>query len=263
MKDATARMPVLFVGHGSPENGVEDNEFSREWVKIAKTLPKPKAILSISAHWETDGNRVTGMAEPKTIHDFYGFQDELYEKEYPAPGSPELAGRVAKLLKSHKAGLDMGWGLDHGTWIVLTRMYPKADIPVVQLSLDDGASDDVHYNIGAALRPLRDEGILILGSGNIVHNLGMMAIDDEPYPWASEFDRTVKGHILRGEHDKLIDYSALKNSGYAIPTNEHYLPLIYALGAAGKDDKPEFHCEKIFAKSVGMTTIVFNSIEKS
>ena len=200
------RMPVLFVGHGSPMNAIEDNEFSQAWIEAAKKLPQPKAILCVSAHWETRGSQVTAMEKPQTIHDFYGFPRPLFEKLYPAPGSPQLAKRVCELITTSKVTLDQSWGLDHGTWSVLCRMFPNADIPVVQLSLDRSQDAAFNHELGRQLQQLRDEGVLIVGSGNIVHNLRVVVFEDKAYDWAIEFDEKVKQWILAGEHDPIIHY---------------------------------------------------------
>jgi len=182
------RMPVLFVGHGSPMNAIEDNEFARAWTEAGKDLPRPKAVLCVSAHWETAGTQVTAMDTPQTIYDFYGFPPELYAKTYPASGSPELAQRVIEMARPVEVVADLGRGLDHGAWSVLARLFPRADVPVVQLSLDHRLSPQAHYDLGRALQPLRTEGVLILGSGNIVHNLSLVVWADTAYDWAVEFD---------------------------------------------------------------------------
>lgn len=202
----TDRFPVLFIGHGSPMNAIENNEFSATWEELGQTLPKPRAVLCISAHWETRGTRVTAMATPRTIHDFYGFPRELNEKQYPAPGSIELVERVRANVKSVPVLEDQEWGLDHGSWSVLCRMYPGAEIPVVQLSLNRELSLESHYQLGSELRPLRDEGVLILGSGNMVHNLRMAAWVDSGYDWAVAYDASLKQWIQNGEHDQVVNY---------------------------------------------------------
>jgi 4,5-DOPA dioxygenase extradiol len=186
------RMPVLFVGHGSPMNAIEDNEFSRSWIAVGKALPRPNTILCVSAHWETKGTQVTAMEKPRTIYDFYGFPPELYAMMYPAPGSPELARRVRDLAEADGITPDLTWGLDHGTWSVLRRLFPKADVAVIQLSLDVTKNAQAHYDLGRQLQPLRDEGVLIIGSGNIVHNLRTVVFEDTAYDWAVEFDGKVK-----------------------------------------------------------------------
>jgi 4,5-DOPA dioxygenase extradiol len=249
----TSRMPVLFVGHGSPMNAIEDNEFSRAWKLAAKAIETPKAILCVSAHWETNGTKVTAMPKPKTIHDFYGFPKELFDKEYPAPGSPELAKHTSQLVHKTNVALDMEWGLDHGTWSVLAPMFPKADIPVFQLSLDRTKPPSYHYELSNELAALRDRGVLIIGSGNIVHNLGMMQWKDEPYDWATEFDQKVKTLILQRDHASLVAYQNLgKAAQLSIPTNEHYLPMLYTLGLREKDDDLSFFAEKATMGSISM-----------
>src|SRR6266702_8292273 len=219
------RMPALFVGHGSPMNAIEETVYAAAWREAGVSIPRPKAILCISAHWENEGTFVTAMTEPKTIHDFYGFPDELYRVQYPAPGSKELAERVREMVASTAVRLDDGysWGLDHGAWSVLRRMYPEADIPTVQLSLDRTQHPRFHYDLGAELTALRNEGVLIVGSGNIVHNLRLLQWDArEPYPWATEFDQMSAELILAGEHDRLVAYPAL---GEAVSFFAEGLPL--------------------------------------
>lgn len=252
---SSGRMPVLFVGHGSPMNAIEDNEFNRAWAEMGRALPRPQAILCISAHWQTRGAHVTAMAAPQTIHDFYGFPDELYRQKYPAPGSPELA-RLVQETVSVPVGLDQAWGLDHGAWSVLLRMFPGADIPVVQLSLDATQPPAQHYALGRALRPLRDRGVMILGSGNIVHNLRLMCWEDRAYDWATEFDVTAAQLILAGDHAALADYGKLgRAAALSIPTDEHYLPLLYALGA-GEDGEPiHFFADRVTYCSISMRSL--------
>ncbi len=252
------RMPAIFVGHGSPMNGIENNAFAENWRDMATKIPRPKAILCISAHWETRGTRVTSMPLPRTIHDFGGFPEELYRLQYPAPGSAELARMVQGMLKGIPVILDSQWGLDHGTWIVLRRMYPGADIPVVQLSLDYEKSPQEHYSLAKKLSPLRDKGILLIGSGNIVHNLGIMTLDKDEYPWARTFDTTVATLIKEGSHAKLIDYPTIPHADLAMPTNEHYLPLLYMLAVQQKWDKISFSAEQIVMGSVGMRSVLFS-----
>ena len=249
------RMPVLFVGHGSPLNAIEDNEFGRAWAAVGRALPRPRAILCVSAHWESAGVRVTAMARPRTIHDFGGFPPELYAMQYPAPGSPEVARLVAETLSAPVA-LDADWGLDHGTWSVLARMFPAADVPVVQLSLDRGLTPAEHYALGRALLPLRDAGVLVVGSGNIVHNLGRVRWEDRAHPWAVEFDETVRGLIVAGDHAALIGYEALgRAAALSIPTNEHYLPLLYALALQTPADEVRFFAEKVTLGSMSMRSV--------
>jgi 4,5-DOPA dioxygenase extradiol len=250
------RTPVLFIGHGSPMNAIEDNEFSRGWSEASKALPRPRAILCISAHWETRGLGVTAMDKPRTIHDFGGFPAELYAKQYPAPGSPWLAQRAGELIHSAAVVPDQRWGLDHGTWSVLCRMYPEATIPVVQLSLDRTQASSFHYQLGKELRPLREEGVLIIGSGNIVHNLRLIAWEGKPFEWAVDFDRQVKDWILHAEHDPIIQYEKQGRAAeLAINSAEHYLPLLYVLGAMQPGEPVAFFNENIFAGSLSMRCV--------
>jgi 4,5-DOPA dioxygenase extradiol len=250
------RMPVLFVGHGSPMNAIEDNEFSQAWIEAAKKLPLPKAILCVSAHWETRGSQVTAMEKPQTIHDFYGFPRPLFEKQYPAPGSPQLAKRVGELITTSKVTLDQSWGLDHGTWSVLCRMFPNADIPVVQLSLDRSQDAAFNYALGRQLQQLRDEGVLIVGSGNIVHNLGVVVFEDKAYDWAIEFDEKVKQWILAGEHDPIIHYENQGRSALlSINSAEHYLPLLYILALQQPGEPVSFFADKVWGGSLSMRCV--------
>ena len=250
-------MPVIFVGHGSPENALAANAYTLEWKKIGKEIPRPALILCVSAHWVIhEGTAVTAMSRPRTIHDFYGFPDELYAVRYDAPGSPEGAILVQDAVKSTAVETDYEWGLDHGTWSVLTHMYPDADIPVIQLSLNYHHSPGLHFRIAQELQSLRERGVLIIGSGNLVHNLAMLRTGATPYPWATEFDLTVKNLIELRDYPALVSYTSLKNAGMAHPSAEHYLPLLYALGAAG-EDRPYFFSETIFAGSVSMRGVFF------
>ena len=247
------KLPALFVGPGSPMNAIEDNPFSQAWEALGRALPRPEAILCISAHWETHGTGVTAMPQPRTIYDFYGFPRPLYEKKYPAPGSPELARQVQQAVHSTQVVLDEALGLDHGTWSVLCRMFPAADIPVVQLSLDHDQPPAFHYALGQELRALRRQGILIIGSGNMVHNLGVMAWQDEPFDWAQEMDAKMAQLILAKKHVALVDYEALGPSArLAIPTNEHYLPLLYVLALQEDDDQVSFFSERVTLGSISM-----------
>lgn len=251
------RMPSLFIGHGSPMNAIEENLFAAAWMDAALAIPRPKAILSVSAHWETDGSMVTAMASPRTIHDFYGFPEELFRVEYPAPVAPELAERVVKLFKDNEVKADESWGLDHGTWSVLRRMYPKANIPVIQLSLDRQKSPREHVALAKQLLPLRDEGVLIIGSGNIVHNLPLMRWhDDSPYPWASEFNAMATGLIREGDLDRLTDYAALGDAArLSIPTSEHYLPLLYSLALRTTGDPVSIFSNQVVLGSISMQSV--------
>jgi 4,5-DOPA dioxygenase extradiol len=262
--DKGQRMPAIFVGHGSPMNAIEDNEFSRRWQQLGKSLPRPKAILCISAHWETWGTLVTAMEQPRTIHDFGGFPPELYRAQYPVPGSSWLAGEIRNSLASTKASFDLDWGLDHGSWSVLQRMFPAADLPVVQLSLDYTKSAKEHLAIGRRLGHLRDKGILILGSGNMVHNLGLVEFStDKPgdfnrpfgFPWALAANDLFKKLINNGRHEELADYLSLGEAvQLAVPTPEHFLPLLYILAVKREGDKISYFNDKPLAGSLTMTS---------
>lgn len=256
--EETSLMPVLFAGHGNPMNAILDNSFTKGWSNSVKDLKTPKAILCISAHWETKGTFVTAMEKPKTIHDFYGFPKALFDLQYPSPGSPDYAKEVTELVKKTTVKLDYDWGLDHGTWSVLVKMYPKADIPVFQMSLDYSQSAQYHYDLAKELAGLRKKGVLIVGSGNIVHNLRMADLSDkaEPYDWAIEFDATAKKLIDSGDHQKLIDYKKLGNSALlSIPSPEHYLPLLYTLALKEKDEKVSYFNEEIAFRSGSMRSV--------
>lgn len=254
-----SRMPVIFFGHGSPMNAIENNSYSKAWEDIGKKLPKPSAIISISAHWYINGVFLTSMPEPKTIYDFVGFPEELYKIEYPAPGDTKLARRAQKLLLSAGAKLDTEWGLDHGTWSVLSRVFPKADIPVIQLSIDQSQPAAFHYEIGRKLKLLRDEGILIIGSGNLVHNLYLYSWDSrqsKPYDWALRFQEKACGLILAKDYQPLIDYKKLGQDALnSAPTPEHYLPLLYVLGLSEKEEPIEFFAEGIAGGSISMLSL--------
>lgn len=246
-------MPALFVGHGSPMNAIEDNEFSRTWIELGKELPQPKAILCVSSHWETHGTQVTAMDAPRTIHDFYGFPAELYRQRYPAPGAPQLAERIRQALDPVLVDFDFQWGLDHGTWSVLMRLFPSANVPVVQLSLNRTMPPAVHYQLGKSLRPLRDEHVLIIGSGNMVHNLGIMRWQDMAYDWAAEFDLTLKLLIEAGDHEAIVNYQQFGRAAQlAIPTNEHFLPFLYVLAVRDADEPISFFAEKVTFGSISM-----------
>ena len=258
--DSTETMPVLFLGHGSPMNALEENDFVAGWRAVGKTLPKPTAILCISAHWETKGTFVTAMEKPRTIHDFGGFPQALFDMEYPAPGSQELANQTRQLIKLAEVGLDQRWGLDHGCWSVLCRLFPKADIPIVQLSLDYSLSPERHYALAKELAELRNKGILIVGSGNLVHNLGALAWDrlndSYGYDWALEANDKMKELIQQGDHKALINYSSLgKAFQQAIPTPEHYLPLLYALALQRKGENIQFFNDQPVGGSLTMTSV--------
>jgi 4,5-DOPA dioxygenase extradiol len=252
---------VLFLGHGSPMNAIEENEFVEGFRAVAKTLPIPDAILCVSAHWETRGTLVTAMEEPRTIHDFYGFPPELYDVQYPAPGGPRLAKEVKSLTKKAEVGLDHEWGLDHGCWSVIKHLYPKADVPIVQMSLDRNKTPQAHYELAKQLSPLRRKRVLIVGSGNIVHNLGMIAWDkiNAPgygYDWAIEANEKMKKFILSNNYQQLINYRVQGRAfDLAIPTPEHYLPLLYALALKEKDEETTLFNDKALAGSLTMTSL--------
>jgi 4,5-DOPA dioxygenase extradiol len=253
----TEKMPVLFVGHGSPMNAIEDNEFGRAWTEMGQQLPKPKAILAVSAHWETMGTKVTAMEKPKTIYDFYGFPKELYEVTYPAAGSPDLAQTIRKVIKMTDVQPDMTWGLDHGTWSVLHRMFPLADVPVVQLSLDRSKGPRHHYQLGQQLKELREEGVLIISSGNIVHNLRMVVFDESvKFNWAESFDGKVKQWILAGDHEAMIEYQKQgREAELSINSAEHYLPLLYTLGIQDEGESISFFADKMSYGAISMRSI--------
>jgi 4,5-DOPA dioxygenase extradiol len=251
-----SKMPILFVGHGSPMNAIEDNEFGRAWAAAGQALPRPKAILAISAHWQTTGTQVTAMEKPRTIYDFYGFPKALYEVQYPAPGAPDLAETVRRVVKMAAVQPDLTWGLDHGTWSVLRRMFPNADVPVVQLSLDHAKTPQQHYQLGQQLRELREEGVLIIGSGNIVHNLRMVVFEDVAYDWALQFDQDVKTRILADDHDPLIQFEKLgQAAALSINSGEHYLPLLYILGLKEPGDPVSFFADKVWGGSLSMRSV--------
>lgn len=258
--DNTVKMPVLFLGHGSPMNAIEENEFVTGFRNIAKTIPKPNAILCISAHWETKGTFVTAMQNPSTIHDFGGFPKELFEVQYPAPGSPELAKETKSLITKTEVGLDDKWGLDHGAWSVIKHLYPNADIPVIQLSLDYSQTPQYHYELSQQINSLRKKGVLIIGSGNMVHNLRMVEWkrlnETFGYDWAMEANDKMKQHILSGNHQQLINFrSQGKAFDLAIPTPEHYLPLLYTLALQEKNEDVKLFNDKAVAGSLTMTSL--------
>lgn len=260
-KHEDEKHPVLFIGHGSPMNGIEDNEFSRTWAQMGQEIPKPKAVLVVSAHWLTRGSFVTAMEEPKTIHDFGGFPQELFDVQYPAKGSPALAETTATLVTSTDVGLDHDWGLDHGTWTVVRHMYPDADIPVLQFSIDYAKPPQYHYELGKELATLRKKGVLIIGSGNMVHNLRMIDWQklNEPnygYNWAIEMNEIFKQRIINGNHKDLVDYQNLnKAATLAIPTPDHYYPLIYTLALQEDKDEISFFNDRLIGGSLNMTSV--------
>jgi 4,5-DOPA dioxygenase extradiol len=254
----TKKMPVLFVGHGNPMNAIEDNEYSRGWTEIAKKIPKPEAILSVSAHWYTEGTRISDAEKPKTIYDMYGFPEELYQVTYSAPGAPELARQVKGMI-SAAVEIDNSWGIDHGTWSVLHRMYPDADIPVLQLSVDSLTSFDAHFRIGQELSSLREKGVLIMGSGNVVHNLGMAKWGMESgYSWADEFDAYIRDRITARQYGDAVNYSSAgKSAEMAFFTPEHFYPLLYVLGASGSEDRLTIFNDSRTMGSISMTSYLF------
>jgi 4,5-DOPA dioxygenase extradiol len=253
------RMPALFVGHGSPMNAIEENQFVQGWKEITHTFDKPKAILVISAHWVTQGTHINDAIKPRQIYDMYGFPEALYKLVYDVSGSPELAHSTIKLLNRDVA-IDNSWGIDHGTWSVLCKMYPEADIPVLQLSIDRNASAETHYQIGKQLRSLRDEGILILGSGNVVHNLSKINWDmDGGYAWAEEFDNYILTNIKNRNYDNVMNYRLVgKASDLAFYTTEHFYPLLYVLGASLDEDTVTVFNQSCLMGSMSMTGYLFN-----
>ena len=253
------KMPILFVGHGSPMNAIEDNTYTRGWKEMAEKLSKPRAILSISAHWYTKGTRVMNEENPKTIYDMYGFPKELYEITYNTPGNPKLAGDAKKLI-TRESAFDNSWGIDHGSWSVLVHMYPERDIPVFQISIDGAAPPEVHYKIGQELKPLRDEGVLLFGTGNIVHNLGLVnwGMADKGFDWAYQFDDFMKQNIENGNHQEVLNYQSLgETAKLAVPTPDHFNPILYILGASDKGDKISIFNNSCMMGSLSMTSYLF------
>lgn len=252
-------MPVIFLGHGNPMNALQDNDYTKAWARIGDEIPRPEAILSVSAHWYIPQTAVTAMPAPRTIHDFAGFPEDLYQVTYPAPGDPVLANRIQALLSPNLVGLDNQWGLDHGTWSVLCHIYPDADIPVVQLSIDWTKPPEFHYEIGKMLAPLREEGILIIGSGNLVHNLHAYSWSRhpvEPFDWAVRFEKRVKELLLDANDNPLINYMTLgKDAILSIPTPDHYLPLLYVIGCRKGDEKVSFPVKGFDGGSVSMLSV--------
>jgi len=255
------RMPVLFLGHGSPMNAIEENEFVAEFRKLGNEIQRPQAILCVSAHWETRGTHVTAMPTPRTIHDFGGFPPELFAVQYPAPGSPELAVGTQKLVTSTTVGLDQQWGLDHGAWSVVKHLYPNADVPMVQLSLDRGLSPEQHYALAKQLGALREKGVLIIGSGNMVHNLGLVAWErvneiDFGFDWALEARAIFNQAILTGDHKALVNYAKLGSAVQrAIPTPEHFLPILYTLALQRPGDHVSLFNDKAIGGSISMSSV--------
>jgi 4,5-DOPA dioxygenase extradiol len=258
MLPSRTRMPVVFFGHGSPMNTLDHNQYTEAWRRIGESIPAPKAVLCVSAHWYTEGTAVTAMSRPKTIHDFYGFPQALFEVQYPAPGAPGLASRVRELLAPVDVGLDESWGLDHGTWSVLKHVYPNADIPVLQLSIDGTQPPRYHYETGRRLASLRDEGILIAGSGNVVHNLRMMKRSGgQAYDWAQRFNERIREALAARDHDTLVDFEKLgQDARLSVPTPEHYLPLLYIAGLQDSDESMSFPVDGYDLGSISMLTAV-------
>lgn len=252
------RLPAIFVGHGNPMNALADNEYTRAWRNIGASIPKPRAVLSVSAHWFVPSTAVTAMPTPRTIHDFGGFPRELSEFQYPAPGSPAVAAEVRDLLGGN-VQLDQSWGLDHGAWGVLCHMFPDADVPVVQLSINRSLSAQDHYQLGRSIARLRERGILIVASGNLIHNLREYAWGEDgvqPYDWALRFETQAKAAMLSGNHQTLIDYQTLgRDALLSAPTPEHYLPLLYVLGAQSPEDAVSFPVAGIDGGSISMLSV--------
>jgi 4,5-DOPA dioxygenase extradiol len=252
-------LPAVFFGHGNPMNAIQHNAYTEAWSEIGRKIGKPKAILSISAHWYVPMSGVTISTSPRTIHDFGGFPEELFRVQYPAPGEPALAQRVQKLLAPIAVEQDPHWGLDHGTWSVLCHVYPEADVPIVQLSIDERQSPEFHFELGRRLAPLREEGVLIVGSGNLVHNLHTYAWGrhpQAPYDWAVRFEQQAREMLLQGEHKPLIGYEDLgRDAHLSVPTPDHYLPLLYAMGARQPGDSVSFPVEGVDGGSISMLSV--------
>lgn len=256
----TERMPVLFLGHGSPMNAIEENEFVKGFRNVASEVPKPQAILCVSAHWETRGTFVTAMEQPRTIHDFGGFPQALFDVQYPAPGDPKLAEEVKRTVKGTSVVLDQSWGLDHGAWSVVKNMYPNADVPIIQMSIDQNLAPERHYALAKEIATLRDKGVLIIGSGNMVHNLGMVAWDkldqSYAYDWALEASDRMKHAITSGDHAPLINFHAQGRAfDLAINSGEHFIPLLYTLALQNKNDRATLFNDKAMAGSLTMTAV--------
>jgi 4,5-DOPA dioxygenase extradiol len=252
-------MPVLFIGHGSPMNAIEDNEFTRNWTKISGQLPKPKAVLMVSAHWYTQGTRINDDIKPRMVYDMYGFPDELYSINYPANGAPEAAHLVSEML-SKDVVIDNSWGFDHGNWVVMKYLFPKADIPLFQLSIDYLADMNTHFKLGQELNKLREQGILIIGSGNVVHNLPLYSYDKEGgFEWANEFDTYIRKLILQKDYTSTIEYHKAERASFlAVPTPDHYIPLLYVLGAVDIEDKVSVFNNSCINGSMSMTCYHFS-----
>lgn len=266
MSATNTRMPAVFFGHGSPMNTLERNRHTEAWQAVGRAIARPKAVLVVSAHWYIRGTAVTAMTNPQTIHDFGGFPPALHAYQYPAQGDPALAAQVCDLLTPLAIQRDHEWGLDHGTWSVLAHVYPNADIPVVQLAIDRTQPPSYHYELGHRLAPLRDEGILIVGSGNIVHNLGLIKWGGQAaaYPWATQFDRTFRENLERRDHEPLIEYAGLGESArMSIPTPDHYLPALYVLGAQRDDDALSIVTDGIELGSISMLSFAFEHAQSA
>ncbi|MFA6470183.1 MAG: 4,5-DOPA dioxygenase extradiol [Bacteroidota bacterium] len=257
---SSERMPLLFVGHGNPMNAIEVNRYSTAWKEVGQRLPRPQAILSISAHWLTRGTRVLAMEQPRTIHDFGGFPEELFAQQYPAPGAPEFAKETQRLSVQQHIMLDDNWGFDHGTWSVLKQMFPKADIPVFQLSIDYSKPMEYHIALAKEIRVLRNKGVLVIGSGNIVHNLRAVNFQQnaKPYDWAIEFDARIKQWLESGDHRSILEFQKLGSiSQLAHPTVDHFLPLLYVLGFQHTEETPRFFNDDFDMSSVSMRSMIF------
>jgi 4,5-DOPA dioxygenase extradiol len=253
----TTRMPAIFFGHGSPMNALEDNRYTRAWEDFGKNLPRPKAILAVSAHWTIRGTAVTAAKAPVTIHDFGGFPQALFDIRYPAPGDPELAARVAALLAPLPVGMDQQWGLDHGTWSVLVKAYPQADIPVVQLSIDIEKPAAYHFALGQKLQALRNEGVMIIGSGNVVHNLRRLDRDSAGHGWATRFNNAMRKSLQEGDLQGVVNYQALgQDAALSVPTPEHFLPLLYILGCKTDQDKLEIPVDGMELGAISMLSVL-------
>ena len=253
----SARTPLLFIGHGNPMNAILDNQFSSTWGRVGKEIEMPKAIIVMSAHWTTRGSYITAMPKPKMIYDFYGFPQEMYKLDYPAAGDPKLAKDVSKLIDGMQ--LDHEWGLDHGAWSVLMRLFPLAQIPILQLSIDYNQSPQEQYEMMSQIRILREKGVLFLGSGNIVHNLREVRMDNKPYDWSIDFDQISKELIEKGDYQKLIHYEKLgKTAAMAIPTDDHYRPMLLTLGLTQPGERPTFFNEEIDAGSISMRSFLMS-----
>jgi 4,5-DOPA dioxygenase extradiol len=257
MAQVRSRMPAVFFGHGSPMNTLASNVYTEAWRGLGLVIPRPKAILSVSAHWCTEGTAVTAMQNPKTIHDFYGFPQTLFDVQYPARGDPGLVARVRELLAPVDVHLDDEWGLDHGTWSVLKHVYPAADVPVVQLSIDGKQPPPFHYETAGRLAPLRDEGVLVIGSGNVVHNLPLMKRAGGPaFDWAVRFNEKVREALAARDHRTLIEFERLGDDAcLAVPTPEHYLPLLYVAALQREDEAISFAVDGYDLGSIGMLTV--------